>query len=139
MSTEILPKTKTIIKHLSWENFDVAVKELVKQIGNEEFSEIFPIPRGGIVLAGCLSYKLNSSILSQGYLREFTDTSKILFIDDTVDSGQTLDYYKSWFRKAKFATIFYNKQSIVKPDFWVWEQKPEEWIVFPWENTISIN
>jgi len=51
-----------------------------------------------------------------------------LIVDDIADTGETLKNYEKFF----IATLYYHKQSIVKPNIWIYEKK-DQWIQFPWE------
>ena len=59
--------------------------------------------------------------------------SKILIVDDIADTGKTLEPLL----RPKFITytIYWHKQSIVKPDYYCFEKK-DQWVVFPWEEDI---
>ena len=51
---------------------------------------------------------------------------KLLIIDDIADTGKTLEHYVD----DTIFTIHCHKQSIVKPDYYVWD-KYDKWIVYP--------
>jgi uncharacterized protein len=133
-----LPPQKTFRTYLDWYTFDVAVQNLTKQLQNSglQFDCIYGVPRGGLILAVCLSHTLNlplTPIISYNFTN-----SKILFVDDTCDSGRTLESLKLMYPKSFFSTIYFNKQSkLIRPDFYVWEQRTDEWIVFPWESSVA--
>jgi xanthine phosphoribosyltransferase len=135
MLPDKMPLQKTKIINMSWYNFDFAVSYLASEISQsgEKFNCIYGVPRGGLVLGVCLSHKLNIPL----YFDWHESSIKTLIVDDTSDTGKTLSYIHDCFPETKISTIYYNKKSKVKPDFYVWEQKPEEWINFPWEKKIK--
>lgn len=55
-----------------------------------------------------------------------------LLVDDLIDSGKTVDVFKSRFGPADVAVLLWNKQNKPIPDFFA-EEKPKKWVVFPWE------
>jgi hypoxanthine phosphoribosyltransferase len=126
-----VPKEKRKLIYLSWDDFDGAILWLVREIKSKgiEVEEIHGIPRGGLVVAVALSHALGVPLSEE----RFTFSENALVVDDTCDSGMTLGIEVGDPPIAKTATLYYNKTAFFKPDFYVWEQKPDEWIVFPWE------
>lgn len=49
-------------------------------------------------------------------------------MDDIADKGKTLMPFTDRFF---IFTLFYHRQSVVVPDYWVYEKK-DNFIVFPW-------
>ena len=86
------------------------------------FSGVYGFPRGGLPLAVWISHRAKLPMLMSPY-------KGALLVDDIADTGATLSRYKD---TNFIATMFYHRQSLVKPDLWVYE-KTNEWIVFPWE------
>lgn len=87
-----------------------------------KFSGIYAIPRGGLSPGVYLSHRLNLPWLA-------AHQKGALIVDDIADTGRTLVPFEG---KFYIFTIFYHKQSLVVPDYWVYEKK-DAWIVFPWE------
>lgn len=118
---------------LSWEYFDLACAEIAKQVkvSKKPVINIYGIPRGGLVVAVKLSHLLNIPIIT-----DITEiTAKTLIVDDIADTGKTLQALSLSCPKFFFiliATIYYHKQSLIKPNIWIFEKKAN-WIVFPWE------
>lgn len=109
----------------SWDDFDRAIDKFVEfcRENNLRFSGIYAIPRGGLVPGVCLSHRLRLPLFYH-----CLDKS-VLVVDDIADTGKTLLPFSG---KSFIFTIFYHKQSLVVPDFWVYE-KTGGWIIFPWE------
>ena len=93
-----------------------------------QFSGVYGIPRGGLIPATLLSYKLGIPLL-------MGPAKNCLIVDDIADSGKTLMHFTmndTQFNKYFIATIYYAKRSLVKPDFYT-KEKDGKWIEFPWE------
>ncbi len=133
---------------------------LANKIKDENFDTIVAIARGGFALALSLSQSLNirdlQSVKSELYDKDekrdkikisqsldLKDGSKVLIVDDLVDSGVTLDAVLSILKLNypkvifKSATIFTKKDALVQSDFNV--KVAHEWINFFWEADFSIN
>lgn len=84
---------------------------------------VYGIPKGGLVLAVMVAYYYNIPLLQ-------APCKDCIVIDDIADTGKTLVHYKE--KGYYITTMYYHKQSVVIPDYWLKEKK-NEWIVFPWE------
>lgn len=61
---------------------------------------------------------------------------KVLVVDDVADSGKSLLAAVNHIKEndpeiIKTATLYYKKQSLIKPDFFI--NETQAWIVYPWE------
>ena len=116
--------------NVGWAEVDQYLKHLVNKIKEYEipFTGIYGVPRGGMLLATLLSYKINLPLLS-------APMHNCIIIDDIADSGRTLLHYTkndTQFNDYFITTMFYHERSMVKPDFYLYTKK-DEWITFPWE------
>lgn len=116
--------------YVSWEDLTQFVDELIDEMKQKNFKPtgVYGIPRGGLILATLISYKLDIPLLMAA-------CEGCLIVDDIADSGRTLIHYTSndtQFNKHYIATMFYHKRSMVTPNFYKFE-KDDKWIVFPWE------
>lgn len=115
---------------VSWEDIDKyldAVVEDVKKRGLNP-SGVYGVPRGGLIFATMLSYKMDIPLLLNA-------SKNCIIIDDIADSGRTLLHYTqndTQFNKYYITTMFYHERSLVKPDFYMFEKK-NNWIVYPYE------
>lgn len=115
---------------VSWEDIDKyldAVVEDVKKRGLKP-SGVYGVPRGGLIFATMLSYKMDIPLLLNA-------SKDCIIIDDIADSGRTLLHYTqndTQFNKYYITTMFYHERSLVKPDFYFLEKK-NNWIVYPYE------
>lgn len=133
----------------------VLLDNLLKQIENSKikFDYVVGIANGGLHISKPLAEALNiphKSIKISFYkngklkntpkinlnqLKNIDNTKKILFVDDLIDSGSSLNYIKQNIHlKYKTAVLFRNKNNKYKitPDFYA-EEKPDAWIKFHWE------
>ena len=118
------------IINVTWKDVEDYINKLEKHLKeiNLSPSGVYGIPRGGLILATLVSYKLDIPLLT-------APCNNCIVIDDIADSGRTLLHYTSndtQFNKYYITTMFYHNRSLVKPNFYVFE-KIKEWINFPWE------
>jgi len=115
------------MKYLTWDEFDESVEHVANKCRFKQFTGIFGVPRGGLCLAVALSHKLEINLISE-------PIKNSLIVDDVYETGITLNTYKD-IEGAMFFVLFSKK----KPTWWntVFISDKNEWIVFPWENTIT--
>ena len=116
-----------MISYYSWKDFDKNVEYIANQCRFLEFSGIYGIPRGGLCLAVALSHKLKIKLISE-------PIKNSLIVDDIYETGITLNPFKD-IEGAMFFVLF----SKIKPTWWntLHVTKKNQWIVFPWENTLN--
>jgi hypoxanthine phosphoribosyltransferase len=108
----------TMLKHLSWYEFDHAVKAIASKC--PAVNGVYGEPRGGTILAVALSHHLLVPFLKKPRIGA-------LWVDDIIDTGKTLDdafkgmVYAAWFNKRRDYDII------------VGQECGDEWLVFPWE------
>lgn len=101
------------------------IAEQVKLKYNDQFDNIYGVPRGGLVIAVYLSHLLDLPVVDS--IRD----GRTLIVDDIADTGKTLVELDK-FKYSKIATLYYHEQSMIYPDIWVY-LKTDKWIQFPWE------
>ncbi len=129
-------------------------KNLVDQLEQYNPDTLVAIARGGLTLGHFLSSGLDnrklSTINSIHYndttkldtfeifnIPDLSDATKVLLIDDIIDSGETMIEILNILTKQypqlefKIATIFYKPTALIQADFKVKEAK--QWIEFFWE------
>lgn len=116
--------------YVTWKDMEEFVDSLIQEMNIQNFKPtgVYGIPRGGLILATLISYKLDIPLLLNA-------SKDCLIVDDIADSGRTLLHYTendTQFNKYFIATMYYHKRSIVKPNYYKFE-KNDKWIVFPWE------
>lgn len=114
--------------YIDWSDVNEFVLNACAHFRDKNPTGVYGVPRGGLILATLLSYKLNVPLL----MAPITDC---IVVDDIADSGRTLCHFTendTQFNKYYISTMFYMKRSIVKPDYYQF-LKTDEWLVFPWE------
>jgi len=131
----------------------------------DKFEWIVGIERGGLPISSYLSYALNkkhtsinisfygdgdkptdevkSSLIWKDHFNTlFYEGVSFLLVDDIVDSGRTIKFFKhitgiTQNNKPTYwiATLHWCKENSpdCKPDFYVEEKNINDWIVYPWE------
>jgi hypoxanthine phosphoribosyltransferase len=143
--------------HMSWEDLGTASRELAEEIHADGFAPdvILGIARGGLLLAGAISYALgqkNTFTMNVEFytgiderlpvpmilppIPDLVDLAKerLLIVDDVADTGQTLETVKEFcgetFAEVRIAVLYEKSRSVVHCDH-VW-RRTDSWIVFPW-------
>lgn len=122
-------------KYISWTDLEICIGSISMQIhiSKKKYSNIYGIPRGGLIPGCMLSHKLNIPMI--------TDVNKItpntLIIDDIIDSGNTI---KSFIEKNDIASIFLsdNYKGTLTNIIHARKSSIDTWIVFPYENDIDM-
>lgn len=118
--------------YVKWEEIENYLNAIVQDIKEKGIKPtgVFGLPRGGLIYATWLSYKLNIPLLMHA-------AEGCIIIDDIADTGRSLYHYRenrTQFNKYYITTMYYVKDSLVKPDFYYKEKKAgEEWTVYPYE------
>jgi xanthine phosphoribosyltransferase len=134
--------------HIGWADFHYHCKILAGNI-DTKYKRIIAITRGGLFVAGILSYLLDirevqtlhiesyDSHDKKGQVKLFS-TGKLnfdacLLVDDLTDSGDTLQSVLDWqVRDIPTAVLYRKINSKFKPTYHAKEFK-DDWIVFPWD------
>lgn len=114
--------------YFSWEDFyflaDTIVNEMLEF--NQNYNNIYAVPRGGQVLATYLSHYLEMPMISKDKI-----TDKTLIVDDIIDSGSTRKRFKLTndfvclhSSKKENLQFISNRNTIEITD---------KWVVYPWE------
>jgi len=146
--------TKT---YYGYEAFLSDTKKLQSQIQEFNPDAIVAIARGGVTLGHFLASGLDNrnffTISSVFYdetqkmkkqeiqnIPDLSEYSKIILVDDIVDSGETLQNIKTILENKfprltiKTASLFYKTTAIIQADYSINEAK--DWIEFFWEKDI---
>jgi hypoxanthine phosphoribosyltransferase len=150
--------------YVSWSDYHALIERLAVQIYQSrwEFNQIVCLARGGLRVGDIFSrlYKQPLAILAASsyegkgdrvrgnltFSHTLTMTtphlgSRVLLVDDLVDSGNTLQQTVIWLKKhygadvkeVKTAVIWYKGCSIVKPDYYADYLPDNPWIHQPFE------
>lgn len=142
---------------LTWEGFGAASRELSQAVVDSGFEPqlIIAVARGGLTLAGAMTYSLGVKLTDAINVEFYTDVNetlpdpillapmldtesitgqRILVVDDVADSGRTLGLVIKLLRgfgaEVRSAVLYSKSRTIVVPDF-AWKET-DQWIVFPW-------
>jgi hypoxanthine phosphoribosyltransferase len=142
---------------LSWDEFGEAARDLARTVRRSGFAPdlVVAIARGGLPLAGAISYALGTKMCGSINVEFYTDVDetlpepvllppmldapalggkKVLLADDVSDSGRTLalvvDLLASYGADVRTVTLYTKPRTVHVPDF-EW-RKTDRWITFPW-------
>ena len=121
--------------YVTWEHVDNFIDDVIKRYKDIPLSGVYGIPRGGIILASILSYRMDIPML-------MAPAKDCIIIDDIADSGETLLHYDrnssagGVKRGYHIVTMFFKESSSVKPEFFKY-LKTDKWIVYPWEAKLT--
>jgi hypoxanthine phosphoribosyltransferase len=123
--------SKTIRIKKTWNDFEFEVNVLAEKIRGSgiEISNIFGVPRGGLIVAVRLSHLLDKPLIVNWH-EEHNDNT--LIVDDVVDSGKTLSSL-ACARIWKVAALYWNPSASFQPHVFAFRKDNNSWIVFPWE------
>lgn len=119
----------------SWEEFDADCEKIAQWAKDKNFTNVYGIPRGGLVVAVKISHLLDIPMIFG-----INDISiGTLVVDDIVDKGNTLIKIKKLINIPNLATasLYLGSESLIQPDFFVNMKIKESWVVFPWETRQS--
>ena len=118
---------------VTWEQVEEYINQVILNTKDKQFTGVYGVPRGGLILATLLSYKLNIPLL-------MAPCKGCIIVDDIADSGRTLMHFTqndTQFNKYFITTMFICERSAVKPDFSMYN-KEDSWIIYPWEDENEI-
>jgi xanthine phosphoribosyltransferase len=144
--------------YYSYDEFLQDVNVLINRCKPYDCDVILGISRGGLTLSHFMGEALNirnvftiNSIHYEGTQKletfnifnvpDLINASKVLIVDDIVDSGETMiEVLKILQEKYpmcefKLASLFYKKTALVQPDFTV--KEAPTWIDFFWEDDLK--
>ncbi|WP_108661190.1 xanthine phosphoribosyltransferase [Acuticoccus kandeliae] len=140
---------------VSWDQFHRDCRALAWRLnGFGPFESIVCITRGGLVPAAIVARELGVrvidtiSIVSYGDFKQLetldvvkdvapnlveADRSKLLIVDDLVDTGKTAKLVRDKLPGAHFATVYAKPKGRPLVDTFVTEVSQDTWIYFPWD------
>lgn len=109
------------VTYLTWEQLDKHIDEIVEKIKDKKYVGVYGVPRGGLLIALIISYKIGLPLLSSAI-------DNCLVVDDAVSTGVAmLPYIKRYDtyaivvdENAPYTTTYYNYHT-------------KELIYFPWD------
>ena len=141
---------------VSWDQFHRDARALAWRLAaSGPFEAIVAITRGGLVPAAIIARELDLRVIetvciasyhnykNQGGLQvlktiaddvaKSRDGSKILVVDDLVDTGATAKVVREMLPKAHFATVYAKPLGRPLVDTFITEVSQDTWIYFPWD------
>src|SRR5580704_11011836 len=148
---------------MKWKELGQGTRALAELVAADDYRPdmILAIARGGLLVAGALSYALgvkNTFTMNVEFytgiderlempmllppvpdLVDFSET-RVLIADDVADTGATLALVKSFVEgkvaEARCAVLYEKPRSIVQSEY-VW-RRTDRWIDFPWSSEPSL-
>ena len=144
-------------EELSWQLFGSAAHELATDVTADGFAPdlILAVARGGLFVAGALSYALDVKNVHLTNVEFYTGVderldvpvllppvpstvdlsgARVLIADDVADTGGTLrlvrDFCAEHVAEARCAVLYQKPQSTVDCEY-IW-RRTDRWINFPW-------
>ena len=144
---------------VSWDQFHRDSRALAWRLASEgPFAAVVSITRGGLVPAAIVARELNIRVVEtisiasydhqdQSGLRVLKPiaadilasaaTTKLLVIDDLVDTGKTMKLVREILPKAHVATVYAKPLGRPLVDTFITEVSQDTWIYFPWDLELS--
>lgn len=126
-------------QEITWAEIDNLMFHLSIRIrdSGKEFDRIIGMPRGGLVPAVLLSYRLDIPLELHNPTQPLPlypkDLERTLIVDEICDTGRTLGLIQKHNEAATTAVLYYNTASPIEPDFAGMSDFLTKWLVFPWE------
>jgi uncharacterized protein len=157
MASESRVSSPPAQERMAWDELGLATRELARAIVDDGYRPdlILGIARGGLLVAGGLSYALGVKNTFTMNVEFYTGVderlpvpmllppvpplvdlhdSRMLIADDVADTGQTLALVKGFCKgqvgEVRVAALYEKPRSIVSCEY-VW-RRTELWVVFPW-------
>jgi xanthine phosphoribosyltransferase len=145
---------------VSWDQFHRDARALAWRLsGQGSWEAVVCITRGGLVPAAIVARELNIRIVEtvcvasydyrhQGEIKVLKEVaaavagfgeggSRVLVVDDLVDTGRTARVVREMLPKAHFATVYAKPMGRPMVDTFVTEVSQDTWIFFPWDLGLS--
>jgi xanthine phosphoribosyltransferase len=141
---------------VTWDQFHRDSRALAWRLqGQGPFEAVIAIARGGLVPAAIVARELNIRVVesvalksydhqAQGNIRVLKpmsqqildlakNGSKVLIVDDLVDTGATARVVRDMLPGAHFATVYAKPKGREMVDTFITEVSQDTWIFFPWD------
>ena len=138
---------------VSWDQLHRDAKALAWRLAEMGPWEcVVAITRGGLVPAAIIARELELRMIdtvcvssydhqSQGGIEVIKPAtvsgSRVLIIDDLVDTGRTAKVVREMLPEAHFATVYAKPEGRPMVDSYITEVSQDTWIFFPWDTELS--
>lgn len=121
--------------YIDWNEYIYDINKLIDYnlVELSKYKFLYGIPRGGVILATIMSYRLNIPIIDDHivFLKKYYKTT--LIIDDIFDTGKSLDIFiNDHDTLTLYANLKEENKNKKLPTYFLKDSK-NEWIVFPYE------
>ncbi|MEI6439052.1 MAG: phosphoribosyltransferase family protein [Alphaproteobacteria bacterium] len=134
---------------IAWAEVEHMARRVAKTAQDFGPTAILAVTRGGLVPATLISHHLGvrrvetiqAASYGQGHEQNavrlgptptFTNSDRVLIVDDLIDTGLTLDAIVALYPTARTAVLL-NKHPSKTANYVGRHANPSAWIVFPWE------
>ena len=148
---------------LTWPAYADAARDLARAVADDGYRPylILAIARGGLLIAGSVSYALGVKNLHVINVEYYTGVNErldfpvilppplnlvdlaaahLLVVDDVADTGHTLalvrDFCLPQVAELRCAVLYQKPQSVIDCDY-VW-RRTDRWIDFPWSTAAAV-
>ena len=148
---------------LTWPAYADAARDLARMVADDGYRPdlILAIARGGLLIAGSVSYALGVKNLHVINVEYYTGVNErldfpvilppplnlvdlaaahLLVVDDVADTGHTLalvrDFCLPQVAELRCAVLYQKPQSVIDCDY-VW-RRTDRWIDFPWSTAAAV-
>lgn len=115
-----------------WDEVEAAGKLIASDHIGTGITAVYGRPRGGLVLAVIVSHYMGIPLID--HLPLDSDASSILWVDDIIDSGKTIEEDITKLPELKTAAMYRRAGKHAFGAFTVFEAESDWWLVFPWED-----
>ncbi len=122
---------------ITWDDITYGVRRICEWAKDKNFSHVYGIPRGGLVIAVMISHALGIPFLTS--IDAIPSDHNVLIVDEIVDSGETIRRLKEQHKSKSYAIACLYKRYTCGEDvgFVVSEVNHDNWLAFPWETSIE--
>lgn len=147
---------------VSWDQLHRDARALAWRLsGHGGWKAVICVTRGGLVPAAIVARELGIRLIDTVCIASYHDYqsqgetqilkrvnpdlvslgegggSKVLIVDDLVDTGRTARVVREMLPKAHFATVYAKPLGLELVDTFVTEVSQDTWIYFPWDTSLQ--
>ncbi len=138
---------------VSWEELHRDTRRLAQRLlPAEQWDGAIAITRGGLIPAAIIARELNIRLIDTICIKTYdyqergdseiikkcnSDGTRMLLIDDLVDTGKTARAVKAVVPNARFVTVYAKPEGRQEVDDFIKEVPQDTWINFPWDMELN--
>ena len=125
-------------KEITYSEYGIMLSSLCRKIQEKEnITAVYGLARGGLAIAVHVSHYFKIPLIeSIIQIEPLYKNKQILVVDDIMTNGRTFSRFIEFanLRHINYKTaVLCYKENYFKPDYWEYEAKADEHIIFPWE------